>query len=111
MLCVTLGYPVKSWEGTDPQITGIKQDDLEDWQEAAAYMASIFENAFVTLATTFASNSDGGLFAEDQDLSPKRLSSYSKIYVRAKKKTSRLPLTCKDLSMKDFPLLLRGWVY
>lgn len=92
---------------------GIKQDDLEDWKETAAEMAAIFENAFVTLAATFASNSDGGLFAVDQDLTPKRLSGHSKIYVRPTKKTSRLPLTYKDLKlvMKDLPLLSRGWVY
>ncbi|KAB2100496.1 hypothetical protein AG0111_0g11492 [Alternaria gaisen] len=42
------------------------QDDDDDWKEAAATMAIIYERANLTIAATWAENSDCGLFALDQ---------------------------------------------
>jgi hypothetical protein len=102
---------------TNDRFIGIKQDDLGDWKETAAQMASIFENAFVTLAATHSPDSNGGLFTVDQDLTPRRLPKQPNIYVKVPKKTSRLPLTYRHFStstdskhMRQFPLLFRAWV-
>ncbi|KAF1919017.1 heterokaryon incompatibility protein-domain-containing protein [Ampelomyces quisqualis] len=96
----------------------IKQDDIDDWMQTAAQMASIYENAYVTLGATYALDSNGGLFARDQDLTPKRLACNSKIYVKEQKETYQLPLTYRQFStgkhsrsIKECSLLLRAWVY
>ncbi|CZR70075.1 uncharacterized protein PAC_19976 [Phialocephala subalpina] len=41
----------------------IIQDDLEDWQEEAARMSSIYQGSFITIAATGSSDSQGGLMA------------------------------------------------
>jgi hypothetical protein len=81
-------------------------------------MASIYENALVTLAATYAIDINGGLFSTDQDCTPKQLSERRDMYVRERKKTSRLPLTYKHFSTsinsehaREVPLLSRAWVY
>jgi hypothetical protein len=65
---------------------GIKQDDFKDWKETAAQMVSIYENAFITLAATYAIDSNGGLFSADQDCTPKQLAERRDMYVRERKK-------------------------
>ena len=42
----------------------IVQDDLEDWEQEAAKMASIYENSFLTIAAVDSPNSNGGLFLD-----------------------------------------------
>jgi hypothetical protein len=91
---------------------------LQDWKETAAQMAIIYENAFVTLAATYANDINGGLFFTDQDCTPKQLSERRDMYVRERKKTSRLPLTYKHFSTsinsehaREVPLLSRAWMY
>jgi hypothetical protein len=81
-------------------------------------MASIYENAFVTLAATYALDSEGGLFAVKQSFTPQRLAQRSDIYVRERRKANGLPLTYRHFSssttsqyIRDFPLLSRAWVY
>ncbi|KAH9207778.1 heterokaryon incompatibility protein-domain-containing protein, partial [Leptodontidium sp. 2 PMI_412] len=49
----------------------IIQDDIVDWQEQAAHMASIYQNSYVTLATTTSLNSEAGCFW-DSDASYER---------------------------------------
>jgi hypothetical protein len=70
----------------DGDATGIKQDDLKDWKETAAQMASIYENAFITLTATYAIDSNEGLFSADQDCTPKQLAERRDMYVRERKK-------------------------
>jgi hypothetical protein len=41
-------------------LTGIFQDDTGDWKEAAAAIADIYENAFITIAATWSEDSNGG---------------------------------------------------
>lgn len=42
----------------------IVQDDLEDWEQEAAKMASIYEGSFLTIAAADSPNSNGGLFLD-----------------------------------------------
>jgi hypothetical protein len=40
----------------------ISQDDEDDWKRESAVMASIFQNAYLTIAATTSADSSGGLF-------------------------------------------------
>jgi hypothetical protein len=42
----------------------IIQDDEKDWEAQASLMASIYENAYITLAAGASANDDGGFFAQ-----------------------------------------------
>ncbi|KAH6954181.1 heterokaryon incompatibility protein-domain-containing protein [Fusarium avenaceum] len=42
----------------------IIQDDEKDWEAQASLMASIYENAYITLAAGASADDDGGFFAE-----------------------------------------------
>jgi len=80
------------------------QDDKDDWKEAAATMATIYEQAHVTIAATWASNSDSGLFASDREWYKARKLRDFELYVRE----------CGPRfanSWTAFPLLTRAWVY
>jgi hypothetical protein len=87
---------------------------LQDWKETAAQMASIYENAFVTLAATYAPDSNGGLFAEDQTL---QLRKHPSIYTRERSDAPHLAFVYHSLSSytsecaREYPLLFRAWVY
>ncbi|KAH7309731.1 heterokaryon incompatibility protein-domain-containing protein [Stachybotrys elegans] len=96
----------------------IEQDDIQDWMENAAHMASIFENACLNLAATSAPHSEGGLFGLDADIAAKQLQHHPQIYVRHRKRVSEFPRTYRQFSStrdeksrSEFPLLNRAWVY
>ncbi|KAK5652331.1 hypothetical protein OQA88_10523, partial [Cercophora sp. LCS_1] len=40
----------------------IVQDDMDDWEQESGRMASVYQNAVITLAATHSSDSTGGLF-------------------------------------------------
>ena len=40
------------------------QDDLSDWEEAATHMAGVYENALLTFAATWSSDSNNGCFSK-----------------------------------------------
>ncbi|KAN0119298.1 HET domain containing protein [Hyaloscypha variabilis] len=92
----------------------IIQDDMGDWEQEAAKMASIYEGTFLTLAAVDSYNSNGGLFLETV-MSPvhfefkPRFSSGSKIaFARSLLK----PRSNGDrLYLKNSPLYQRGWVF
>ncbi|KAH7245077.1 heterokaryon incompatibility protein-domain-containing protein [Fusarium tricinctum] len=44
----------------------IIQDDEKDWEAQASLMASIYENAYITLAAGASANDDGGFFAHHE---------------------------------------------
>lgn len=70
-------------------------------------MANIYEQAHLTIAATWAANSDFGLFASDRERYKSRKLKDSELYVR--EKPDRLPLS--NFRAKAFPLLTRAWVY
>ena len=80
------------------------QDDKDDWEEAAATMGKIYEEAHLTIAATWASNSDSGLFASDRERYKARKLKDLELYVQER-------LDRFATSSKAYPLLTRAWVY
>jgi hypothetical protein len=93
------------------KLLGIMQDDLDDWEEAAKSMASIYENSYVTIAASWSHNSSGGCFSSIQDTYyyEEQSLGHSGLYAR------RVPPPFPDGSSysgrADWPLLKRGWVF
>jgi hypothetical protein len=90
---------------------GIMQDDIDDWEEAAKTMATIYENSYVTIAASWSHDSTGGCFSSIQDryYYEEQSLGHSGLYAR------RLPPPFPDGSSysgrTDWPLLKRGWVF
>lgn len=85
------------------------QDDKEDWKEAAATMGDIYAQAHLTIAATWASNSDSGLFAPDPERYKARKLQNYELYVR--EKPGKFPFLVHARASKSFALLTRAWVY
>jgi hypothetical protein len=83
------------------------QDDQDDWKEAAATMATIYEQSHLTIAATWASNSDCGLFAPDRERYKARKLNSHELYIQGSAPSFPLPYDNRP----DFPLLCRAWVY
>jgi len=86
---------------------GIVQDDQDDWEREAARMAAVYENSFLTLAASAASDGNGGCL---QPLTPtSQISAYSRnLLVR--------PESHRDLERLGTigytaPLNQRGWTF
>ena len=89
----------------------IIQDDERDWQQQPVVMATIYQNAYITIAATASSNADGGCYTREDNLQlnragmPLAVLSYAndtKQQIYARRRLSH--------DMKQFPLLHRGWV-
>jgi len=94
---------------------GILQDSREDWKEAAATMANIYEHAYVTIAATSAQDSKGGLFSSARPLVA-RLDKHPHLYIREYPRTfpeysHEFPNYSYTEDLKPWPLLTRAWVY
>jgi hypothetical protein len=91
---------------------GIIQKDKDDWREAAATMASIYENAFVTIAATRSIDSEGGCFSKLQGFSQATLLASSGLYA-CKRRPGDFPQTSYSLLSDEgrWPLLRRAWVF
>jgi hypothetical protein len=87
---------------------GILQDSQEDWKEAAATMAGIYEHAYMTIAATFAQDSNGGLFSSVRPLTT-RLTKHPHLYIR--ECLPRFPGVSYTRDLTPWPLLTRAWVY
>ncbi|KAJ8107211.1 hypothetical protein OPT61_g9022 [Boeremia exigua] len=87
----------------------IIQGDKADWKEAAATMASIYENAYFTIAATGADNSDDGLRPFKEESKPVRLGT-SDIFVRKLREKVDCMLYGTHNS-KTWPLLSRAWAF
>jgi hypothetical protein len=87
--------------------TGILQDDRDDWEEAAATMADIYENAFITIAATWSNDSNGGCFSRTRDLCKQHKLGDTGLYTGRE-----MPKFPDNNSVIDdqWPLLTRGWV-
>jgi hypothetical protein len=86
---------------------GIKQDDEEEWREAAATMASIYERGYLTIAATWSNSSSHGLFAPNQHLFQARKLQSCECYVRKRAPEFPVPWNPEP----SWPLLNRAWVY
>ncbi|TVY88520.1 hypothetical protein LAWI1_G007433 [Lachnellula willkommii] len=95
----------------------IVQDDPDDWERESARMADIYQNSFLTLAATAASNGMGGCFSDAEIVAPSEheltgLQSFiglDRIVVRTKLQHWAWPPS--KASMKLHPLLQRGWAF
>jgi hypothetical protein len=94
---------------------GILQDSQEDWKEAAATMADIYEHAYMTIAATSAQDSNGGLFSSARPLTT-HLDKHPHLYIREYLRTfpnysHAFPNYSYTKDLKQWPLLTRAWVY
>lgn len=87
---------------------GIYQDNLVDWEQNAADMADIYEQAWITIAATSARNSNDGLRHQGHNRFQARLIPSTGLYVR--KPSEEFPShTPIDETLS--PLLRRAWVF
>jgi Heterokaryon incompatibility protein (HET) len=91
----------------------IVQDDKADWRRESANMASIYQNAFITIAATKSLNDEGGCYSTKSPLNHDYLVSSSDqqnlVYVR--EKLLHFDEAEDQQMMSNFPLLTRGWAY
>lgn len=89
----------------------IIQDSSDDWLDQAAKMASIYKNAFVTIAATKSANSSEGCFSEtDTRYLSSELAAYPGVYVR-QRPPAWAGVFRQHVESRAHPLLDRGWVY
>ncbi|KAI1201454.1 heterokaryon incompatibility protein-domain-containing protein [Nemania serpens] len=84
----------------------IMQDSRSDWESESAKMASIYKNAFITIAATASPDFQGGCFSKsDADLCfhVKQSGVLDTVIAARTQVTGKLP--------ELYPLLTRGWVY
>jgi hypothetical protein len=95
----------------------IVQDDKTDWERESAGMASVYQNAYVTIAATAAPNSEAGFLYPRLPALRVRFTDLSKISKSNGEKSTvgsdvayvRLD-TSDEVSVKDAPLNRRAWV-
>ncbi|KAH3970441.1 hypothetical protein HBI18_113620 [Parastagonospora nodorum] len=90
----------------------IIQQDIDDWKEAAATMADIYENAFLTIAATKSSDSEGGCFSRLTSRDQATHLESSGLYA-SKCVEPYYPGTGYALMSREgpWPLLRRAWVF
>lgn len=91
----------------------IVQDSQDDWNNESVKMASIYENAYVTIAATKSLDGTGGCFATT---APKYMSKpvpgYKDVYVRQElPEFPRLSSNYRLSDSPDWPLFNRAWIY
>ena len=96
----------------------IIQDDLKDWEQEAARMASIYEGSFLTIAAVDSPNSNGGLYIDsiasamhfkfmsssNSTTASTQLTAHVRHLPRPRSKHDKLHLY-------NAPLYRRGWVF
>jgi hypothetical protein len=92
--------------------TGIMQDSVKDWEEAASTMASIYENSYLTLAASWASDSNGGCYSSTQNRYLYEVHKLDDSGLYARRILPPFPSgDDSSESRADWPLLKRGWVF
>jgi hypothetical protein len=98
----------------------IIQDDSHDWAREAGRMASIYENALLTLAAASSSNSRGGLFRtsnpgtllpHDENILAGFQADQREIYIRRFPSPTFFEYGAKADGDGTSPLLKRAWVF
>lgn len=89
----------------------IVQNSPEDWENEAARMADIYENAYITIAATKSASSSGGCYSEISDKYVARpILGYQNAFARVK--LPGLPTHWSQFGrQKELPLFNRGWIY
>jgi Heterokaryon incompatibility protein (HET) len=92
----------------------ILQDNLKDWQDESACMATIYKNSYITLAATSALDGSGGFHRNDSDgFTEAGITTFSPdlspCAVYARRAIPHLDVWAHG--HKLFPLLKRAWVY
>ncbi|KAH7086718.1 tol protein, partial [Paraphoma chrysanthemicola] len=87
----------------------ILQDNLDDWTSTAQVMASIYENAYLTIAATGSDSTNGGCFSRLRDEYREIRLDSTGLYTR--KLMPTFPMhEIPESDESDWPLLGRGWV-
>jgi hypothetical protein len=99
----------------------IIQDSYTDWAEQSALMATIYENAHLTICATGSMDDNGGLYhTVPQSLRPRELEVQKKngssyvIFVEFDAQDRHIPdwyMVTNRKAAVDFPLMARGWTY
>ncbi|KAK8102405.1 hypothetical protein PG984_015551 [Apiospora sp. TS-2023a] len=89
----------------------IIQDDTLDWQRESAQMASIYRNAYLTIAATKASSGAGGLFNETPDFELSGTTPAGEDYFLVFREKIQHELSVDLTTDLHFPLMARGWIY
>lgn len=89
----------------------IIQDDSLDWQRESAQMASIYRNAYLTIAATKASSGAGGLFTETPDFEVRGTTPAGEDYFLVFREKIQHELSVDLTTDLRFPLMARGWIY
>jgi len=89
---------------------GIKQDDVDDWAEAAATMGDIYERSWITIAATGSGSSKQGIFSAISDRYKARALQDHSFHVR--ECLPEFAWGADSIHEHDrWPLLRRAWVY
>jgi hypothetical protein len=99
----------------------IVQDDEQDWRDESVRMATIYDNAYLTLAATGSSDGSGGLFHEQKAPYKWKRVTYTDrkgvtTHVYARQAFNHLQhLSAESLLQTnkgtEFPLMRRAWVF
>lgn len=89
----------------------IIQNSPKDWENEAARMADIYENASITIAATKSASSSGGCYSEIPDKYIARpIPGYQNAFARVQ--LPGLPTHWEHFGrQKELPLFNRGWIY
>lgn len=89
----------------------IIQNSPEDWENEAARMADIYENAHITIAATKSESSAGGCYSDiPEKYIARPIPGYQNAFARVQ--LPALPSHWEDFGrQKELPLFNRGWIY
>ncbi|KAH7074576.1 heterokaryon incompatibility protein-domain-containing protein [Paraphoma chrysanthemicola] len=90
----------------------IVQNDADDWKEAVATMANIYENAYITIAATASTGTEGGCF-QPAYINPQvhKLGSTGLYALELGQIFPAENHLFEESALLDWPLFTRGWVY
>ncbi|KAI1456240.1 HET-domain-containing protein [Annulohypoxylon moriforme] len=88
----------------------IIQDDSLDWERESAEMASIYHNAYLTIAATRSSSGNGGLITKTPDFEVSGTTpDGEEYYLVFREKMDHV--LWRDSTTSQFPLMNRAWVF
>ncbi|PQE20572.1 hypothetical protein CJF30_00001895 [Rutstroemia sp. NJR-2017a BBW] len=87
----------------------IIQDCQDDWNEQAPQMASIYKNAFITIAATKSKESTEGCYTMTSADYLAKCVPGTGVYVR--RLPPKFPTHWTEMDLEGWPLLNRGWIY
>ncbi|KAI0387440.1 HET-domain-containing protein [Hypomontagnella monticulosa] len=88
----------------------IVQDDAADWERESAKMASIYHNAYLTIAATKSTSGNGGLFTKTPDFEISGKTPAGEDYYLVFREKIVHVISADNMT-PGFPLMTRAWVY